>query len=301
MRVSRDADDLDFVTDVDDATLDTTGCDRAATGDGEDVFDGHQERLVDGALRQRDAAVDGVEELVDLADPRLVALERLERRTLDDRGVVARELVLVEQLADFHLDELDELLIVDHVALVQEDDDVGHANLTGEKDVLAGLGHRAVGGGDDEDRAVHLRCTGDHVLDVVRVTRAVDVSVVAGVGLVLDVRDGDRDTALALFRSLVDLIERREVGEAFRGLALGDSGRKGGLTVVDVADRTDVDVWLGALELLLRHESPPSGTSATEPVPCWRLRPRSVSRKPALLLGGWIPILSLQRRRAGDA
>ena len=84
-------------------------------------------------------------------------------------------------------------------------------------------------------------------------------------GLVLDVRDGDRDAALALFRSLVDLVERREVGEALLGLTLGDRRRQRGLAVVDVADGTDVDVRLGALELLLRHESPPSGTSATEP------------------------------------
>ncbi len=53
-----------------------------------------------------------------------------------------------EQLADLHLDELDELLVVDHVGLVQGDHDVRHADLAGEQDVLAGLGHRAVGRGD---------------------------------------------------------------------------------------------------------------------------------------------------------
>ena len=180
-------------------------------------------------------------------------------------SVVARELVLVEQLANFHLDELDELLVVDHVALVQEDDDVGNADLTGEQDVLTGLGHGAVGGGDDENGAVHLGSTGDHVLDVVRVARAVDVGVVAVLGLVLNVRDSDRNTALALLGSLVDLIERGEVRKALFGLALRDRGGKGGLTVVNVTDGTDVDMRLSALELLLRHESPPSGTSSTEP------------------------------------
>ncbi len=74
--------------------------------------------------------------------------------------------------------------------------------------MLAGLGHRAVGGGDHEDRAVHLGRTGDHVLDVVSVAGAVNVRVVALLGLVLDVRDGDRDTALLLLGSLVDLVER---------------------------------------------------------------------------------------------
>ena len=76
--------------------------------------------------------------------------------------------------------------------------------------MLTRLGHRAVGGGDHEDRAVHLRGAGDHVLDVVGVTGAVDVRVVTVRRLVLDVGDGDRDAARLLLRRLVDLVERRE-------------------------------------------------------------------------------------------
>src|SRR5947208_1009355 len=66
------------------------------------------------------------------------------------------------------------------------------ADLAGEEDVLAGLRHRPVVGGDHEDGAVHLGGAGDHVLDVVGVARAVDVGVVPVGRLVLDVRDGDR-------------------------------------------------------------------------------------------------------------
>src|SRR5438874_6028716 len=58
-------DDLDFLADFDDATLDTAGDNRAAAGDREDVFDRHQERLVDGALRKRNVAIDRVHELHD--------------------------------------------------------------------------------------------------------------------------------------------------------------------------------------------------------------------------------------------
>ena len=59
--------------------------------------------------------------------------------------VVARELVAREQLAHLELDELEQLLVVDQVALVQEDHDVGHAHLAGQQDVLARLGHGAIG------------------------------------------------------------------------------------------------------------------------------------------------------------
>ena len=69
----------------------------------------------------------------------------------------------VEQVADFHLDEVEQFRIVDHVALVHEGDDGRHADLAGEQDVLAGLRHRAVRGADDEDRTVHLGGAGDHV------------------------------------------------------------------------------------------------------------------------------------------
>ena len=184
-----------------------------------------------------------------------VALERLQRRDAHDRQVVARELVLGQQLADLELDELEDLLVVDHVGLVQRHDDVGDADLAGQEDVLLRLRHRAVGRRDHEDRAVHLGRTGDHVLDVVGVTRAVDVRVVARLGLVLDVRDRDRDTALPLLRRLVDLVERRERVEV-RVLVvqhLGDRRGQRRLAVVDVTDGADVDVRLSPLELRLRH------------------------------------------------
>jgi hypothetical protein len=61
-----------------------------------------------------------------------------------------------KQFADLELDEFEQFRIVDHVALVQEHDERGNADLTGEQDVLAGLRHRAVGSRHDQDRTVHL-------------------------------------------------------------------------------------------------------------------------------------------------
>ena len=256
-----DTHDLQRVVHMEHAALHTAGGNGAAAGDGHGVLDSHQERLVDVAVGGRDVGVHSLHELPNLLLPLLVALQGLQSGAADDRGVVARELVAVEQLANFHLDELDELLVVDHVALVQEDHDVGHAHLTGEQDVLAGLGHGAVGSSDNQDGAVHLGRTGDHVLHVVGVTGAVDVSVVTGIGLVLDVSDGDGDAALALLGGLVDHVEgsevsvRRAVGAVVLGQSLGDGGRQRRLTVVDVTDGADVNMRLRALELLLSHVS----------------------------------------------
>ena len=254
-----DADDVDGLVDLDDAALDPAGHDGAATGDREDVLDGHEERLVDLALGLRDRGVDRVHQLHELVAPLGVALERLERRDANDRKVVARELVLREQLTDLQLDELEDLLVVDHVGLVERHDDVGNADLAGQEHVLLRLRHRAVGRRDHQDRAVHLRRAGDHVLDVVGVTRTVDVRVVARLGLVLDVRDRDRDAALPLLGRLVDLVERRGLVQVGVLVVqhLGDRRGQRRLAVVDVTDRADVDVRLSPLELRLRHWGPP--------------------------------------------
>jgi hypothetical protein len=120
-----------------------------------------------------DVGVDGIHQLLDgrvgLVGRVVGRLERPQGAAAHDRDVVAREVVLGEQLAHLELDEVEQLGVVDRVDLVEEDHDVGHLDLARQEDVLARLGHRAVGGGDDEDRAVHLGGAGDHVLDVVGV------------------------------------------------------------------------------------------------------------------------------------
>ena len=175
------------------------------------------------------------------------------RAALDDRRIVAREIVGAQQLANFKLDQLQKFRVVHHVALVHEHDQVGNVDLTGQKHVLAGLRHRAVRRAHHQDRAVHLRRTRDHVLDVVGVAGAVDVRVVTLGRLVLHVRRRDRDAALAFFRRLVDLVERRVRRHALLGQHPRDRRRQRRLAVVDVPDRTDVDVRLFPLEFFLRH------------------------------------------------
>ena len=78
-----------------------------------------------GTLGHRDVLVHRRDELEDLLLAFRVAVERLQGRTLDDGNGVAGELVLGEQVAHFHLDEVEQLGIIDHVDLVQEDDERG--------------------------------------------------------------------------------------------------------------------------------------------------------------------------------
>ena len=161
----------------------------------------------------------------------------------------------------FHLDQLEQLGVVDHVALVQEHDDVGHAHLAGQQDVLAGLGHRAVSGRAHQDGAVHLGGAGDHVLDVVGVAGAVHVRVVTVLGLVLDVGGVDGDAARFFFRSRVNLVVglgfAAELGRQHRG----DGRRQRGLAMVHVTDRAHVDVRLRTFEFSFCHFNSPKSNA----------------------------------------
>ncbi len=93
--------------------------------------------------------------------------------------------------------------------------------------------------------AVHLRRAGDHVLDVVGVAGAIDVRVVPLGRLVLHVRRGNGDAALALFRRVVDRIEGPErVLRVVLLQHLGDGRRQRRLAVIDVPDRAYIHVRL---------------------------------------------------------
>lgn len=246
-------DDLDFLTGVDAASLNTSSHDGSASRDREGVLNGEKEGLVEVTLRLGDEGVDVAHELEDgiLADRVITALNSGKGGATNDRGVITREVVVVEKLTDLHLHNLEELLIVDLVDLVEEDNEGGHTNLLGEKQVLTGLGHGAVGGRDDKDTTVHGGSTGNHVLDVIGVAGAVNVGVVAGVGGVLDVGGGDGDTTGTLFGGLVNggIVHKGGVLRVGLSEHLGNSGGQGGLAVVNVANGADVAVGQRAHEV----------------------------------------------------
>ncbi len=258
-----DADDLDFFANFDDSALDAASGHGAATGDGEDVLNGHQEGLIHLALGLGDGFINCVHEIEDLVDPLISAtlglvaaldvFESLERRTGHHGDVITGEVVVREQLTHLQFDELQELLVIHHVLLVEEDHQSGHAHLLGQQDVLAGLGHGAVSGGDHEDGAVHLGGTSDHVLHVVRVTGAIHVGVVAALGFVLNVGGVDGDAPFLLFRCAVDFVVGLGLGLTHGGEHVGDRSGQGRLAVVNVADCADVDVRFRPLKLLAGH------------------------------------------------
>ena len=81
--------------------------------------------------------------------------------------------------------------------------------------------------------------------------RAVNVSVVTLVGLVLNVSGVDRDTTSTLLGSLIDVGVIHEVCVTLQGQNLGDGGSQSGLAMVNVADGADVNMRLRTVKFCL--------------------------------------------------
>ncbi len=253
-----EADDFDIVADFCHAALHSSGCDRAAAADSHNVLDRHQEGQVGLAVRRGDKVVDRIHQLQDGLVLRRVdvggfALEGLQGGAADDRGLVAREAVFGQQVADLHFHQVQQFGVVNLVDLVHINDDIGHAHLAGQQDMLARLGHGAVGGRHNQDGSVHLRGARNHVLDIVGVAGAVDMRVVALVGLVLHVGRVDGDAARTLFRGLVNIGIIDEAGLVLHGKDFRDSRRKGCFAMVDMADGANVDMGFGPVKFCFCH------------------------------------------------
>eukprot|EP00760_Papus_ankaliazontas_P038114 PhM_4_TR8872/c0_g1_i1/m.10471 len=243
------ADELHLVADLDDALLDTSRDNELALlADVVDVLDRQLEGLVVAGRGVRDDLV----ALVDKVDDGLlvlgVALKGLRGGAFDEGDLIGVELVLGEKVLHLHLDELDNVGgVLDHVTLVDEAHKLRDADLRREQKVLLRLGHRAVVGGDDDDSAVHLRGTRNHVLDEIHMPGAVDVAVVTLRRLVLHVCGVDGDTASALLRGGIDGAVVAALCKALLRHDAGDGSGQSCLAVVNVADRSDRNVWLRAL------------------------------------------------------
>jgi hypothetical protein len=247
---------MPIVVDSHNAALDATRGHGATTRDRVDIFDPEEERRLYEALGQRDIAIHLVHQPDDGRHTEIVllTLQGPQSAAADHRERVTRKPVFGEQLTHFQLDEIEQLDIVDHVDLVHEHNHVRHSYLSREQNVLACLGHGTVGGGHDEDRAVHLGSTRDHVFDIVSVSRTVDMRVVTSRRLVLHVSRRDCDAAVALFRRLVDLVEIQGLSAVQLRHHFCERRRQCRFAMVYVTNGSDVEVRFGSLELLFQHD-----------------------------------------------
>lgn len=113
-------------------------------------------------------SVDQVENLL-LANFGIPSLEGSERRTHNDRSALTIEVVRREQVAHFHVHEFEHFRVRDLVNLVDENDEPLDTDLTSQKQMLPGLGHLSIRSRNNDNSAIHLSRTSNHVLDVYRI------------------------------------------------------------------------------------------------------------------------------------
>ena len=233
--------------------FDTSGSNRTTTRYREHILYRHQERFVLVAYRLFDPVVDSIHKFINGSNPLCFAVKGAKCGTFDDRSVVSVVFVKAEQVAYFHLYEFEKFGVVNQVHFIKEYNHAGNAYLTAEQDMLAGLGHRSVRCSYNEYGTVHLGSTRYHVLHIVGVSRAVNVSIVTLGSLILYVCSVDSYTTLFLFRCGVDRREVLNLGKSLIRKNLGYCGRKSCFTVVNVSDSTDIQMRLVTFESFFCH------------------------------------------------
>ena len=96
--------DLNFVVQVQSTTLYSTSSNSTTTSNGEYVLYRHQERLICFTNRIWNPGINCIHQFHDLIAPwSHWIFQSLQSGTLDDRSIIAWELVLVQQFTDFHV------------------------------------------------------------------------------------------------------------------------------------------------------------------------------------------------------
>lgn len=138
----RATNDLNLGILLQQTTLNTAGGDGTTTGNGEDLLNGHEEGLVEVTLGGRDPSVDSGHQGIDTLGTNVGAavLKGAKGGTEDDRGLLTLEAIGGQKLTHLKLDELKHLGVINGIDLVHENDDLLDTDLTGEQQVLTGLG-----------------------------------------------------------------------------------------------------------------------------------------------------------------
>ena len=120
--------------------------------------------------------------------------------------------------------------------------------------MLSSLSHNTISCSYNQDSAVHLSSTSDHVLNVVSMSWAVNVCIVSLLGLILNVCSRDGDTTLSLFWSLIDVLEVYLcVSSNSFCQNLGNSSGQSSFTMVNVSNGTNVTMGFSSFKLSFSH------------------------------------------------
>ena len=246
---------LNFIVQVQNTTLYSTSCNSTTTSNSKYVLYRHQERFVSVTLWIRNPAVNCIHQFHDLVAPFSVRIfQSFQSRTLDNRSIISRELVLCQQFTDLHIYQFKQLFIFNHITFVHEYYNVRNTYLTRQQDVLFCLSHNTVCSSYYQDSAIHLSSTSDHVFNVVSMTWAVNVCIMTFLCLILNVCCRNCDTTLSLFWSFINVFEIyfcvtcNSFSQNFCNSCCCSC-----FTMVNVSNGTNVTMWFASFKFSFSH------------------------------------------------
>ncbi|CAB4591678.1 unannotated protein [freshwater metagenome] len=98
--------DLYFITSMNTTLLNLASHNSSTTSNREHIFNRHQERLIQFTHRLRNRRITRSHQLHNLFLPSSITLKSLQRRHPNNRSVITRELILVQQLTNLKLHQL---------------------------------------------------------------------------------------------------------------------------------------------------------------------------------------------------
>ena len=119
--------------------------------------------------------------------------------------------------------------------------------------MLAGLNHRTICGTNDQNRAIHLRGTRDHVFHIVGMPGAIYMGIVPIFRLILHMSRINGNTALFFFGCFVNVVKGHKIGKPLGCQRLGNSSSQRGFAVINMPDCANVDMGFVPFKFFLRH------------------------------------------------
>ncbi len=249
-----DTDDLQLITSMNNPLLNLARHHRPTTRNRKHILNRHQKRLIQITLRLRNIRIHRLHQLRDLVRSIRITLKSLQRRHMNHRHIITRKLILRQKLTSLHLHQLQQLLIINHVSLVQSNNNRRHPNLTSQQHMLPRLRHRTIRSRHHKNRPINLRRTRNHILDVISMTRHIHMRIMPIRRLILNMRHINRDPTLPLLRSLINILKRRRLrtrNPLRQHLRNRRSQRR--LPMINMTHGPHIHMRLITLKLLLSH------------------------------------------------
>ena len=129
--------------------------------------------------------------------------------------------------------------------------------MSSQQNMFSCLWHRTIICCNNQYCTVHLSCTSNHVLYVVSVSRAVNVSVMSLFRFVFNVGCSNRNSSCLFFRSFINLIKSCKFSLSFQRQSLSNGSCQSCFSVVNMPYSPNIKMGFSSFVPFFCHGYPP--------------------------------------------